>query len=287
LIDINLAFLKDKHNHSNDLEESEFRYNQQFRNLVYGCINCPENKTKEADSPNLNEVAVDTRPIIEVECDGIIGSDYCLLQSNELELRKGDYVIVKCGESKEIAKVREVGNFVHYKRQKEGLNGEDLPLVIRKATSEDIELFHNNITEEDNAAPVFKQKVNKFDLGMKLVDVHYQFDKKKLFFFYTADGRVDFRELAKELASQFKTRIELRQIGVRDEAKYIGGIGTCGREYCCSLFLNNFKRITTQLANEQNSSANMSKLSGPCGKLKCCLSFEVSDGEEELNAEEN
>ena len=287
MIDINLTFLKDKNNHSNELEQSEFRNNEKYRNIVYGCINCPENKTKEADSPNFEESAFDSRAIVEVECDGIIGSDYCLIKSSNLEINKGDYVIVKCGEALEIAKVRESGNMVQYKRHKEGLNGEELPLILRKANSEDIEHYHKNIHDEQNAIPIFKEKVIKFNLGMKLVDVHYQFDKKKLFFFYTADGRVDFRELAKELASQFKTRIELRQIGVRDEAKYIGGIGTCGREYCCSLFLNNFKRITTQLANEQNSSANMSKLSGPCGKLKCCLSFEVSSEEEKQIPNEN
>jgi cell fate regulator YaaT (PSP1 superfamily) len=112
---------------------------------------------------------------------------------------------------------------------------------------------------------------------MKLVHIHYQFDRKRLFFFYTSDGRVDFRELAKDLASEFKTRIELRQMGVRDEAKNIGGLGTCGREFCCSSFLNNFKRISTQLANDQNLNTNLSKLSGPCGKLKCCISFEIDE----------
>jgi cell fate regulator YaaT (PSP1 superfamily) len=110
---------------------------------------------------------------------------------------------------------------------------------------------------------------------MKLVDIHFQFDRKKLFFFYTADGRVDFRELAKRLASKFKTRIELRQIGVRDEAKRIGGLATCGREFCCTSFMNNFKRITTDIALENNISTSISKYTGPCGKLKCCLSFEL------------
>ena len=108
-------------------------------------------------------------------------------------------------------------------------------------------------------------------------NIHYQFDRKRLFFFYTSDGRVDFRELAKELASIFKTRIELRQMGVRDEAKQMGGVGSCGREYCCSSFLSNFKRITTQIAADQNNSSNLSKMSGPCGKLKCCLSYELAE----------
>ncbi|MBL1211950.1 MAG: hypothetical protein HND52_01220 [Ignavibacteriae bacterium] len=139
----------------------------------------------------------------------------------------------------------------------------------------DIIKFNSNYEDELNAIPIFRKAVEKYKLSMKLVDIHFQFDRKKLFFYYTSDGRVDFRELAKELASHFKTRIELRQIGVRDEAKRIGGLGTCGREFCCASFLSNFKRITTQIANDQNLSSNMSKLSGPCGKLKCCLSYEV------------
>ena len=110
---------------------------------------------------------------------------------------------------------------------------------------------------------------------MKLVDVHYQFDRKKLYFYYTADGRIDFRQLVKELANEFRTRIELRQIGVRDEAKLIGGVGSCGREYCCTSFISSFKKITTQVAHDQNLTSFLAKHSGPCGKLKCCLSFEA------------
>ncbi|MBN2571533.1 MAG: hypothetical protein JXA68_05345 [Ignavibacteriales bacterium] len=152
---------------------------------------------------------------------------------------------------------------------------EKLPIARRKVTTEDMEKFNQTIEDEKKAKRTFIEKVNKYELDMKLINVHYQFDRKKLFFFYTADGRVDFRELAKDLALEFRTRIELRQIGVRDEAKRIGGIGTCGREYCCSSYLSNFKKITIKLASDQNISSNISKLSGPCGKLKCCLSYEI------------
>ena len=155
------------------------------------------------------------------------------------------------------------------------MHGEDLPQVQRKANQEDIEKVRKNFHDEERANPIFKQAIAKHNLIMKLVSIHYQFDRKKMYFFYTADGRVDFRELAKDLAAEFRTRIELRQIGVRDEAKKVGGMGTCGREYCCQSFLASFKRITTQLATEQNLLSNMGKLSGPCGKLKCCLSFEI------------
>jgi cell fate regulator YaaT (PSP1 superfamily) len=168
-----------------------------------------------------------------------------------------------------------IGELVKLKRHYLGYFGEELPKFQRKASSEDLDRIRKNLQDETRAIPIFKKAMEKFNLNMKLVSIHYQFDRKKLFFFYTADGRVDFRELAKELASEFKTRIELRQIGVRDEAKKVGGVGTCGREYCCISFLSSFKRITTQLANEQNLLSSMGKLSGPCGKLKCCLSFEV------------
>jgi len=177
----------------------------------------------------------------------------------------------------EIGRVSENSELVKFKRMEMGLYGEKLPVIVRKITEKDREEYNKNLLNEIKAKPVFLKLVVKHNLDMKLVSIHYQFDRKRLFFFYTADGRVDFRELAKDLAAEFKTRIELRQIGVRDEAKEVGGVGTCGREYCCKSFLSNFKRITTQLANDQNLISNLSKLSGPCGKLKCCLSFEVEE----------
>lgn len=218
---------------------------------------------------------LDDRKIIEAYCKGLLGSFYCLIPEGYTEeILPEDLIIVSFEDTTEVATVTEVGELVKIKRQKAGFYGELLPHLLRKAEQADHTIFDKNRSEEEKAREIFKVKVHKYNLNMKLIDIHYQFDRNKLFFFYTADGRVDFRELAKDLAANFRTRIELRQIGVRDEAKRIGGMGTCGREFCCSSFLNNFKKITTQLASEQNLASNFSKLSGPCGKLKCCLSFE-------------
>ncbi|NMB80723.1 MAG: hypothetical protein GYA14_02780 [Ignavibacteria bacterium] len=220
-------------------------------------------------------IPIDFREIAEVDCNGLLNCNFCLIdESLSKNIYPEDLVIVNNDDSFEIAQVKLVGEIVRLKRHSLGLYSENLPVIVRKATSEDLDRIRKNIQDEERAIPFFRDAINKFNLCMKLVKVHFQFDRKKLFFFYTADGRVDFRELAKQLASEFKTRIELRQIGVRDEAKQVGGLGTCGREYCCNSFLSNFKKISTHLANEQNLLSSMGKLSGPCNKLKCCLSFE-------------
>lgn len=255
-------------------EESNLKYRQQIIDNLSShpkayneCVDCPIDLS--------GSTPIDNRNIIEVECKGVLGVHFAESVDPETKLHCDDLIIVECEDSIEISRIIETEEIVRIKRQRFGLYGEDLPKIKRKANNKDVETYYENLNDELKARPIFKEKVDKFKLNMKLVDIHYQFDRKKLFFFYTSDGRVDFRELAKDLASTFKTRIELRQIGVRDEAKRIGGLGTCGREYCCAAFLNNFKRITTQLANDQNLTSNMSKLSGPCGKLKCCLSFEI------------
>jgi len=221
-------------------------------------------------------ILIDNRNIVEVSCNGILNNGFVeILANSEINIYPEDFIIVQNNDSIEIAQVKLIGEMVKLKRQYLGLYDDSLPSMVRKASVEDLERVRKNIQDEEKAVPFFRTSIEKFNLIMKLVSIHYQFDRKKLFFFYTSDGRIDFRELAKELAAEFKTRIELRQIGVRDEAKKIGGVGTCGREYCCISFLSSFKRISTQLANEQNLLSNMGKLSGPCGKLKCCLSFEV------------
>ena len=221
-------------------------------------------------------IIIDNRNIVEVSCNGLLNNCFVEIPAGlELNIYPEDFILVQNNDSIEIAQVKLIGEMVKLKRHYLGLCDDNLPTVIRKASVEDLERVRKNIQDEERAVPFFRRSVEKFNLNMKLVSIHYQFDRKKLFFFYTSDGRVDFRELAKELASEFKTRIELRQIGVRDEAKKVGGVGTCGREYCCISFLSSFKRISTQLANEQNLLSSMGKLSGPCGKLKCCLSFEV------------
>ena len=149
-----------------------------------------------------------------------------------------------------------------------------LKTVIRVANKEDLKRIEDNKAKEKKAFRLCLEKIEKHKLEMKLVDVEYTFDNNKILFYFTADGRVDFRELVKDLASVFKTRIELRQIGVRDEAKMLGGIGFCGRELCCHTFLGDFAPVSIKMAKEQNLSLNPSKISGICGRLLCCLKYE-------------
>ena len=151
-----------------------------------------------------------------------------------------------------------------------------LKSVIRIADEEDIRRHKENKEKEKQAIDICLEKVNKHKLNMKLIDVEYTFDNNKVIFYFTADGRVDFRELVKDLASVFRTRIELRQIGVRDESKMIGGIGPCGRALCCSTHLGDFAPVSIKMAKEQNLSLNPTKISGICGRLMCCLNYEQS-----------
>lgn len=157
-----------------------------------------------------------------------------------------------------------------------------LPLkkVIRIATDADKEQIQENKSKEKEAFEICEQKIKKHKLDMKLVDVEFTFDASKIIFYFTAEGRIDFRELVKDLASVFRTRIELRQIGIRDEAKMIGGLGCCGRPLCCSTFLGDFEPVSIKMAKEQNLSLNPTKISGVCGRLMCCLRYENSHYQE-------
>ena len=157
-----------------------------------------------------------------------------------------------------------------------------LKKVIRKATKDDLRRVAENELKAKNAFTQCEKKIAERGLEMKLVDVEYTFDNSKILFYFTADGRVDFRELVKDLAGMFRTRIELRQIGVRDEAKMLGGIGPCGRPICCRTFLSDFTPVSIKMAKEQNLSLNQTKISGVCGRLMCCLKNE-QETYEELN----
>ena len=160
-----------------------------------------------------------------------------------------------------------------------------LPLkpVFRLATEEDVRIQESNAQKEKEAFKICLEKIRKHNLEMKLIDSEYTFDNNKLLFYFTADGRVDFRELVKDLAAVFKTRIELRQIGVRDETKILGGIGVCGRALCCHTYLSEFIPVSIKMAKEQNLSLNPTKISGVCGRLMCCLKNE-EEAYEELNS---
>ena len=157
-----------------------------------------------------------------------------------------------------------------------------LKKVLRIALDEDFEIHRENKKKAEEAISICQEKVHEHGLRMKLVDVEYTFDNNKVIFYFTADGRVDFRELVKDLASIFRTRIELRQIGVRDEAKTVGGIGPCGRKICCKQFLGEFEPVSIKMAKEQSLSLNPTKISGLCGRLMCCLKYEQDTYEELL-----
>ena len=148
--------------------------------------------------------------------------------------------------------------------------------VLRKATDEDAQKVEENIVREKEAFNICLRKITNHDLPMRLIDVEFTFDVNKIIFYFTAEGRIDFRELVKDLAAVFRTRIELRQIGVRDESKMIGGLGICGQPFCCSRFLKDFQPVSIKMAKEQGLSLNPTKISGACGRLMCCLAYEES-----------
>lgn len=186
-----------------------------------------------------------------------------------LQVTKNDFVIV------ETARGVEYGKVVIDKKQVDE-NDVVLPLkkVIRVASKKDRLQVEENKTAASEAFDICLKKIENHGLQMKLIDAEYTFDRNKIIFYFTADGRVDFRELVKDLASVFRTRIELRQIGVRDEAKMLGGIGPCGRLLCCSTFLGDFEPVSIKMAKDQNLSLNPAKISGVCGRLMCCLKYE-------------
>lgn len=188
---------------------------------------------------------------------------------DQMQITAGDHVIVETARGIEYGSV-----VVGLKQVTEEEIIPPLKKVIRIATPEDDAHVAANAEYEKEAFQVCLEKIENHQLPMKLIDVEYTFDNSKIVFFFTADGRVDFRELVKDLATVFRTRIELRQIGVRDEAKMMGGIGFCGRPLCCHTFLGDFAPVSIKMAKEQNLSLNPSKISGICGRLLCCLKYE-------------
>lgn len=192
-----------------------------------------------------------------------------------LDIKKENYVVVETARGIEFGEC-----VIGIKEISEEEIVAPLKSVIRIASEEDIKKHEDNISKEKNAFDICLNKIQEHGLTMKLIDVEYTFDNNKVIFYFTADGRVDFRELVKDLATIFKTRIELRQIGVRDEAKMIGGLGQCGRPLCCSTFLGDFASVSIKMAKEQNLSLNPTKISGICGRLMCCLNYEQSTYED-------
>ena len=190
-------------------------------------------------------------------------------EPNGNKAKARDYAVVETARGLEFGKVAQENKLVS-----EGELVPPLRPVVRIATSEDLKTYETIKAKEADALRICQSKIASHELEMKLVEAEYTFDMSKLTFYFTADGRIDFRELVKDLASTFKTRIELRQIGIRDETKFMGGLGVCGRPFCCSTFLPDFCQVSIKMAKEQNLSLNSSKISGACGRLMCCLRFE-------------
>jgi cell fate regulator YaaT (PSP1 superfamily) len=190
--------------------------------------------------------------------------------TSDLPLRLGDFVVVKVDRGEDLGVIARKGAHI----DTEGAETEDLLPVLRLAGEDDLKNFNELKAKEKEAYDICLDKIQYRRLRMKLVDVEYQFDKNKIIFYFTAEKRVDFRELVKDLAAVFRTRIEMCQIGVREEAQRFGGYGSCGRPLCCMKFLMNFEPVTLKMAKEQYLAPNPSKISGLCGRLMCCLAYE-------------
>lgn len=197
------------------------------------------------------------------------GGKVYFFDPQDFDIKKGDHVIVDTARGLECGLCVQG---VHTESEDKIIR--PLKAVTRIASPQDVEKMQQNRKDEVKAFDICLEKIAKHNLEMKLIDVEYTFDRSKVLFYFTADGRVDFRELVKELAQVFRTRIELRQIGVRDESKMMGGVGVCGQQFCCSRFLSDFTPVSIKMAKEQGLSLNPSKISGSCGRLMCCLSYE-------------
>ncbi len=225
------------------------------------CSNCSNSTGSTVSTTGTGKVKV-----YEVEFKGS-RRDY-FLSPDRIPVKPMDFLIVQADRGEHI------GRFIRYLDKDMFESTKEMKSILRRATYTDIQIMMDNMHKETETFEVCREKIENHGLKMKLVDVEYQFDANKICFYFTADKRIDFRELVKDLAAEYKTRIELRQIGVRDEARRLGGVGVCGRSLCCKTFLCQFEPITSQMARDQNLSLSPSKISGLCGRLMCCLAFE-------------
>ena len=201
---------------------------------------------------------------LEYSCEGIYAT-----APEGMELAAGDFVIITTRYGKDLARV--MGN----SKSPVGIYPSDVIQIERKCTEKDIQKYKDLLAKEENTSKIFKEKVALHKLDIKLIATHYLVDEPKVIFFFSSENRVDFRELVKDLVSVFKMRIELRQIGVRDESRITGGLGVCGRPFCCHAVSDKLKPVSIKLAKEQNLSLNSMKISGQCGRLLCCLAYEI------------
>ena len=240
----------------------------------------PEPAVTPEKAPEAPAEAAEPKRDATVEVVGIRfkkGGKIYYFDPHRITANKGDYAIVETARGQEYGEIA-LGNT----RVPEKEIVPPIRPVLRIATKADAEHYEENRRREDDAFRICLEKIEAHKLDMKLVEAQYTFDNSKLLFYFTSSGRVDFRELVKDLASVFRTRIELRQIGIRDEAKLIGGLGSCGRPLCCSGFLSDFGQVSIKMAKEQNLSLNSTKISGTCGRLMCCLRYEYETYLEEI-----
>ena len=255
-------------------EDSTELQNDENKDIELGseALDFYDTKKAEPQAPNSDETLVEIIGVRFKES----GKTY-YFAPNGIVAAKGQSVIVETARGLEFGKVAVANSMVT-----ESEFVPPLRPVLRIATPDDVKHYEENLVKQENAGKICNEKIIAHNLDMKLIDVQYTFDNTKLLFYFTSSGRVDFRELVKDLASVFKTRIELRQIGIRDEAKLIGGLGICGRPLCCSVFLTDFGQVSIKMAKEQNLSLNSSKISGACGRLMCCLRYEYETYQQEI-----
>ena len=223
-----------------------------------------------ADDP-ISDISDLPEKLIKVKFLNSCETEFCEYP-NTFEINHDDLVIASGKYGKDLAKV--LGSYIP-RTEKEKLTGlKEVQFIARIATEEDLKKYDNNKERAKEAFSICREKIHKHKLDMKLVSAHYLLEEPKVLFFFTADARVDFRELVKDLVSVFKMRIELRQIGVRDESRVVGGLGVCGRDYCCHGLTDKLRPVSIKMAKDQNLSLNSMKISGPCGRLLCCLSYE-------------
>lgn len=243
--------------------------NENIECLFYNLHQGMEDKTNRLDAidPNVNLA------LIKFKANRY--DFYCVPVS--VEVKKNDFVIVEAERGIDLGEVVATGELAFIKLQIRKSACGELKKILRLATEAEMKILQENRQKEDETFRIAQEKIAKHNLPMKLVDVEYQLDVSRITFYYTAEHRIDFRQLVKDLAHLYHTRIEMRQIGVRDETKRVGGIGVCGRELCCTTWLHNFEKVSAQHIVLQGLANNPLKLAGQCGRLKCCLAFEINN----------
>ncbi len=263
------------------LDDAVLVFSSEHGEVEDGRVAVVEEKTSSGCCHEQGIADVDAAPFVELVFKGE-RRGYYLNESDE-SFNVGDVLIVEAEKGVDIGAVGSTGSTAYMKSRLRMRPCQESPRkVVRRASDEDLRILTFHREQEAQAYDICLGKIHLLELPMKLVDVEYQFDRNRITFYFTADGRVDFRQLVRELAAEYRTRIELRQIGPRDEAKRMGGFGVCGRELCCSSWLGVFEPISTEMARLQNLSLNPFKLAGQCGRLKCCLSYEAQLYEELL-----